>query len=264
MIELYHNDMSTCAQKVRMALAEKGLEWTGHHFNLREGPQHLPDYLALNPGGVVPTLIHDGKVVIESTVINEYIDDYWPENPLRPADPYGRSRMRLWTKRLDEGLHAMTGVLSSSIAFRHQHFAIKTREEVERTIENIPNAAKRERQRENILKGLDSRFLPGAIRAFAQLVSDFDDALAGGDWLVGDEFSLADVNYAPYMVRLDHLQLSWMWEDKPRVVSWFDRLRARDAFRVGISDWFNDAYLPLMAEEGAAAGARIKTMVASN
>ncbi len=78
MLQLYHNDMSTCAQKVWLTLAEKGLDWEGIHFNLREGPQHRPDYLKLNPAGVVPTLIDDGRVVIESTVIMEYLDDRFP------------------------------------------------------------------------------------------------------------------------------------------------------------------------------------------
>ena len=62
MLELFHNDMSTCSQKVRMALAEKGLEWTSHHLNLRAADQQKPDYLALNPNGVVPT-ITDGDDV---------------------------------------------------------------------------------------------------------------------------------------------------------------------------------------------------------
>ena len=262
MLELYHNDMSTCAQKVRLTLAEKGLDWTGHHFNLREGPQHKPNYLKMNPNGVVPTLIDDGRVIIESTVIMEYIDDRWPDPALRPSDPYGRARMRLWTKQLDEGLHAMTGVLSSSIAFRYQHFAIKTEDEVRQTIENIPDPGKRERQRENILKGLDSKFLPAAVKRFARLIGDIDGALGQGDWLVGNEFSLADIAYTPYMVRLTHLQMSWLWEDKPAVADWFDRIQARPSFAAGIGGWLNDSYLTLMAEKGSEAAGQLRTLAA--
>ena len=93
MLELYHNDMSSCAQKVRTLLAEKNLEWTGHHLDLRAGDTLTPDYLKLNPNGVVPTLIDDGTVIIESTVINEYIDDAHPGPPLRPADARARAEM---------------------------------------------------------------------------------------------------------------------------------------------------------------------------
>ena len=83
MLELYHNGMSTCSQKVRFCLAEKGVAWTGHHLDLRAGDQHTPEYLALNPNGVVPTLVDDGDVIIESTIINEYLDEKFPEPALQ-------------------------------------------------------------------------------------------------------------------------------------------------------------------------------------
>ena len=67
MLELYHNGMSTCSQKVRLCLAEKGLDWTGHAMDLRAGDQHRPDYLSLNPNGVVPTLV-DGDFIF----VNKY------------------------------------------------------------------------------------------------------------------------------------------------------------------------------------------------
>lgn len=124
MLELYHNDMSVCAQKVRFALAEKKLAWEGHHLNLRAGDQQEPEYLKLNPNAVVPTLVDDGNIIIESTVICEYLDDAYPEPKLKPVNAVGRARMRLWTKQLDEGVHAATSVVSSAIAFRYQKLAI--------------------------------------------------------------------------------------------------------------------------------------------
>ena len=84
MIMVYHNDMSVCAAKVRTALAEKKLRWEGVHLDLRAGDAQKPEYLKLNPNAVVPTLVHDGRTIIESTVICEYIDDEWPDHPLKP------------------------------------------------------------------------------------------------------------------------------------------------------------------------------------
>ena len=188
--------MSTCSQKVRLALAETGQDWTGVHLDLRAGDQHRPDYRKLNPNQVVPTLVHDGRPIVESTVINEYIADAFGA-ALRPNDAAAVAGMRLWTKQLDEGVHAMTGVLSSCIAFRFQHFAIKTRDEVVAGIEAIPDAAKRERQRENILKGLESRFFAGAVARFDRLLGDFEAALTRHPWLAGDAYSLADIAYTP-------------------------------------------------------------------
>ena len=112
MIELYHTNMLVCSQKVRFALAEKKLKWEDRHVNLQSGEQLRPEYWELNPNAVVPTLVDNGVVIIESTVINEYLDDAYIEPSLRPPDSIARSRMRLWTKQLDEGVHAATRVVS--------------------------------------------------------------------------------------------------------------------------------------------------------
>ena len=82
MLELYHHGSSVCAAKVRLVLAEKNLEWTGHYLDILAGEQFNPDYLKLNPKAVVPTLIHDGEVITESTIICEYIDDAFTDLPL--------------------------------------------------------------------------------------------------------------------------------------------------------------------------------------
>ncbi len=118
---LYHNDMSVCAQKVRLTLAEKGLDYEDRHLNLRAGDQKDPAYLKLNPNGYVPTLVHDDFVVCESTVICEYLDDAFPAPALKPADARGRARMRGFTKFIDAAIFPATGTVSMSIAFHHQY-----------------------------------------------------------------------------------------------------------------------------------------------
>src|SRR5215475_3017091 len=97
MLELYHSINSVCAQKVRIALAEKGLEYTDH-LMLLGGDQFDPAYMKLNPNAVVPTLVHDGVPVIESSTILYYIDEVFPTPPLMPRDPHARARVRLYNK----------------------------------------------------------------------------------------------------------------------------------------------------------------------
>ena len=123
-LTLYHNAMSSCAAKVRMVLSEKELTWEGIHLDLRAGDQQKPEYAALNPNKVVPTLVHGEAVIIESNVICEYLDDAFEERPVRPSEPAKLAQMRLWTKQIDEGVHAATGVISNCIAFRHQHLSL--------------------------------------------------------------------------------------------------------------------------------------------
>ena len=262
MIELYHNDMSVCAQKVRFALAEKELKWEGHHLNLRAGDQQRPEYLKLNPNAVVPTLVDDGAVIIESTVINEYLDDAYPEHRLRPADSRACARMRLWTEQLDEGVHAATSVLSTAIAFRHQKLAMGM-EELEKFHKQMPDANKRERSWDTITKGVDSIYFAGAVKRFDRLLADMEAALSQGPWLAGKEFSLGDIGYAPYMTRLDHLQLQFLWDKRPHVPAWFERVKERRGYKEGIGKWLNPSYLSLMKEKGAEVQSRVTAIVAS-
>jgi glutathione S-transferase len=261
MIELYHNDMSVCAQKVRFALAEKKLSWKGHHLNLRAGDQQKPEYLKLNPNAVVPTLVDNGAVIIESTVINEYLDDAYPEQRLRPADVAERARMRLWTKQLDESVHAATSVVSSAIAFRYQKLVIGM-EALEEFHKKMPDPVKREKSWENITKGVESRFFAEAVKRFDKLLADMENSLTESPWLAGKEFSLADIGYAPYVTRLDHLQLQFLWDKRPHIPAWYDRLRERRSYTEALEKWFNAAYLPLMKEKGAEVRPRIKAIVA--
>lgn len=260
MLELYHNDMSSCAQKVRTALAEKGLEWTGHHLDLRAGDTLTPDYLKLNPNGVVPTLIDDDLVLIESTVINEYIDDAYPDHPLRPADPRARAQMRLWTKKLDEGLHIHTATISAAIAFRHQQID-RPPEELASILAAMPDPAKRERRKDLIENGIHSKLFPDAIRAWDKTMADMEDALGSSTWLAGEDFSLADIAYSPYLTRWEHLQLVGLVDKRPRLQDWFARIRARDSYRIGLTDWFSDKYLPLMEEKGLEVWPEVKTLL---
>ena len=262
MIELYHNDMSVCAQKVRFALGEKAFEWESHHLDLRAGDQQKPDYIKLNPNAVVPTLVDDGEVIIESTVINEYLDDAYPELPLRPSDAAARAHTRLWTKQLDEGVHAATRTISNDIAFRHQKLALGA-EALESLHQKIPDPKKRAESWENITKGVDSLYFVDAARRFDKLLADMEAALTDQPWLAGKEFSLADIGYAPYILRFQDLQLQFLWDKRPHVSVWFERVGSRRGYKAAFDDWSNQSYASLMKEKGIEARSRIKAILAA-
>ena len=243
-LTLYHNDMSVCSAKVRMALAEKALTWQGVHLDLRAGDSQKPEYVKLNPNQVVPTLLHDGAVIIESNVICEYLDDAFPETPLRPADAIGRARMRLWTRQLDEGLHAATGTISACIAFRHQHLARRP-EDRQAWLNNMVDPARRERSRNAIELGTASPDFAPAVMRFEKLLDDMEKTLAADRWLAGETCSLADIAYAPYLVRLQHLGFGDRLAVRHNTAKWAARLLARPAFQEGVGRWLNPKYLAL-------------------
>ena len=120
MLILYDFGNSVCCQKVRITLVEKGLTWEARKVDLFKTEQYDPQYLKLNPKGVVPTLVHDGTPVIESTLICEYLDDTSPIRRSCPKDPAERARMRLWSKFVDEGLFDGVTELSFSAMFRER------------------------------------------------------------------------------------------------------------------------------------------------
>ncbi len=262
MIELYHNDMSTCAKKVRLVLSEKGLAWQSHHMNLRAGDTRKEDYIKnLNPLGVVPTLVDNGAVVYESNVIIEYLDDAYPTPALRPTSPLARARMRLWTKQLDEGVHAATAVVSSCIAFRYQQMEGRTEQELRDFINLIPDAAARERSHDVIFAGVESKLFAPAVQRFLKLLHDMEAALAKSEWLADPSFSLADIAYVPYLTRLEHLQMSGLYTGLPHVVSWYERVKERPSYDEALRKWFNPKYLELMQEKGKKAWPAIESII---
>ena len=244
MLLLYHNGSSTCSTKVRIVLAEKAIEWKEHFLDLRAGDAQRPEYLKLNPNGVVPTLLVDGNPIIESTIICEYLDDAFPDKPLKPASPLERARMRLWTRQLDDDVHAATSTVSSAIAFRHQHLA-KSPADYEAYFAGIPDAERRDKRRKTIELGMDHPAFAPAVRRFAKLIADMEIALAKTRFLAADSYSLADVAYTAYMNRLVHLGMDEMIKARPRVAEWADRLRERPSYRPAVTDWEPADYLAI-------------------
>ncbi len=266
MLKLYHHHTSVCAAKTRLVLAEKNLEFEGEIIRLRERDQHQPEYLAKNPFGLVPMLDHDGKIVVESTVINEYLDDIFPTPALRPAEPYKLAQMRVWTRMTDENIHAAAGVVTTAIAYRHvpSHG---------NQIAGALDPYKQARKIASFEDGLDNVHFCTAMRRYDMLMDQIDAALAGKgpgaalagggpDWLIGP-YSLADVAMAPYMERLNCCALDFLWTDRPRVADWFARLRARPAYKTAILDWFDwdITWTDLMHSEGEKVRDQVAAMV---
>jgi glutathione S-transferase len=262
MLALYHNDMSLCAQKVRVCLAEKGLQWESRHLVLRAGEHQEPWYVKLNRRAVVPTLLDGDQVIPESNVILEYLDETYPDPPLAPSDPHGRAKMRLWTKQLDEDVHdASAAILSFGIAFRHQY--LERGELGKKMLEQVPNIFKRERRRDVIEKGADSQHFVIAVQRMCLLLGEMEEALGEHAWLAADDYTLADVAFTPYLARLEHLNILGMVGERHRVADWYRRCRERPSFHKAIVKWENADYLGLMQRRGAESWPQVQHIMRS-
>jgi glutathione S-transferase len=239
MLYLYHGTTSVCAIKVRLTLAEKALPWEGEVLWLQRGDQYRPEYLKLNPNAVVPTLVHDDKVIIESTLIVEYLDETFADIPLMPRDPYGRSQVRLWLKRVDE-LHVHCGTITTAVAFR-RYFMRQSPDGRDAYVARTLDPVKRERLQKIMDIGLAAPDAMDAARRFDTFVGVMDNALAQSDYLVGSTFTLADVAAIPYVNRADMLGLAGLLENRrPRVADWYARMRERPIFNSAITAYWDD------------------------
>jgi glutathione S-transferase len=249
MLALHHNAASTCSQKVRLVLAEKGLEYESREVDLIGGAQHAPDYVKLNPNHVVPTLEHDGGVFIESTLINEYLDDAFPEPSLRPADAAGRHAMRLWTKRIDE-LHPNAGILTYAIGTRPLLLQ-RDPKDVEAQVAQIPDARRRAQRRSVIEHGVKAPEFADGLGAFVRVLDQMQADLERRTWLAGDTFSLAEASALPYVMRLDHLAMTPLIDARPRVADWYARVRARPSFETAVGKLLPEFIVEMFRKNGA-------------
>jgi glutathione S-transferase len=233
MLELYHSVNSVCAQKVRVALAEKGLEYREHLMTLR-GDQFDDAYMKLNPNAVVPPLVHDGRPVIESSVILYYLDEVFPKPPLMPQDPHQRAAVRQYNKLIDEYVHNSCSILTFATAFRGW-LAGLTADEIDARLAKSPNKKRAEHKRDVTLYGLDSKFAVEALGYHLKLLKMMDASLERGPWLAGAQFSLADAAVIPYILRLDLLKMRKLFE-KGRIEAWYARMRERPSVKKEMLD----------------------------
>jgi glutathione S-transferase len=251
MLILYDFGNSVCCQKVRITLTEKNLSWEAIRVDLFKSEQYDPKYLKLNPKGVVPTLVHDGVPIIESTLICEYLDETFPDPPLMPSDAAGRARMRLWSKFVDEGLHDGVTELSFSAMFRERMKAMPA-EMRERRFANVGDPRRRDRFMSTYELGVNSPFVLHGIAAYERAFKLMEETLAaGGPWLLGARPTLADVNLMPYAARLDYLGLIGVWtDDRPRVRAWWAQAQEWPSFRRGLRDLISQAEFAEMRAHG--------------
>lgn len=255
-LTLYHHGSSVCAAKVRFHLAEKGLDWEGVYVDILKGEQFAPDFLKINPKAVVPSLVHDGRVVNESTVICEYLDLAWPETSLHPEDPYEFAKVRFWSKALDEALHPACGELTFAASHRHTLFRLgegKLREFLDSTPEISVTADWHERKKELVRLGFEAPGAAAKVKLYEFYLRKMEEALAEHEWLAGEAFTHADVGLAPYVNRLDMMSMSGIWENGrlPRVGDWWGRIRSRPAFKPTLLDWVPGGLTDDLRENGA-------------
>ena len=255
---LYHHGSSVCAAKVRFAMDEKSLEWDGVYIDILKGEQFAPEYLRLNPKGVVPTLVHDDTVIPDSTVIIEYLDQIEPDSSVHPSDPWERAQARYWTKAVDEDLHPACGAVTFVCSHRHTVLKNLGPEGVKEFLASTPEISVtsdwKSRKDAFVRHGFEAPGAAEKVRLYDQYLHKMETALsAGNDWLVGNTFSIADISMTPYVNRLAMMSMRGMWEEGrlPNVERWFARIEARPNFKRCFIDWVPEDLTNDLRDNGA-------------
>ena len=234
-IHLYHGDISNCSMRVRMTLIEKGLPWTGHHLDLKRKENISDAYFGINPNGLVPTLIDNGVVHIESNDIIDYLDETYPEPSLRAADD--EDGMLEWL-RLAASIHVP--------AVKPYVYATKMQKKLKKTAEE--QEIYDELQKNEELKEFHARHAGGsefgeqdvatARAILEECFARLEDALDGRDWIMGDRFTLADISWIPLHFVL--VGCGYPFENHPNISRWAAAFEDRESYRDGILKWCPD------------------------
>ena len=235
MLELYHDWRSFCSIKVRLCLAEKGLPWESRFVDLMKLEHTTPKYLALNPNGVVPTLVHDGVPIHESTLINEYLDEVFPIPALMPDNPVERARARFWVKFEDDVLHP--AIRPATFAqMMSPELASRSDAELDELVAKHPNKKRAEEYRKAAREPVDPAKVEAATNTIVHALQRMEVRLSEVPWLGGHSYSLADIAAAPFIDRLEELDLTDLWKGHPAIRNWIGRTKARPAYRIAIPE----------------------------
>lgn len=238
MIILHHAWQSSASRRVRLCLEEKNLEYEGFVVDLGKLEQHSDAYKKINPMGVVPSLVHDGLPLHESGTICEYLDETFPDPPLRPDTPYERAEMRNWIRHID-------GQIQNLVTFNWKHSLQLvaqqwTDAELEAVLAKIPSKERREAWMRVARRPYTKEEEDEARVNLVRLLDRMEAAMAKSGWLAGKAYSIADIAAVPFVKRIEEeIAPDEMTPARhPRVAEWWSAIQVRPAFkRAGIGSF---------------------------
>lgn len=232
-LHLYHDPLSSCAMRVRMVLAEKGLPWTSHVIDLSKMEHATPEYQSINPNGLVPTLVHDGRTYIESIDIIQYLEEVAPRPSLIPVNPKDLAEFRTLLATADQAQVALK-TLTHEFLFRGSGRYVG--EEDQKKFATAHRNAWLVDFKRSFAKR-DAKWQGKVAAALVEMSGHFrelDKTLAANHWLVNDSFTLADVAWTPNVHRMSLME--WPMAPYPHLSRWYAQLQKRPSFQQAVRD----------------------------
>jgi len=244
-IHLWHSGMSNCSQRCRITLAEFGLEFESHLVNPQKGEHATEAYHQVNPKGVIPALIHDGTLIIESTDIIDYLDSTFGNHVLRPAHLEAAI-----AESLEHASQSQLALKYCTFEFFFQHGPQASDETFQQIIDGLHSTVMQDFWHE-YRKGFPRDRIHEMVGRTHDDFLRLDEILSDGrEWMAGDQFSLADIAWMPNFHRFDLMR--WPLDIYPNLTRWFATASARPSYTKALDGWepkaLMDKVLPILDE----------------
>ena len=228
-LTLYYFPISTSSQKVRLCQHHKGITLGERIIDLTRLEHLTPEYLAINPAAQVPALVVDGQPLCESSIINEFLEERFLERPLLPRDPVQRARIRAFTKYVDRSptVELQTPTYRAWVS---PALSQVPKEPLLNQLEQVPDASYRDRWVRAAHNQISDADVETAYQAIEKFLTRAEALLDGNSYLFGSEYTLADVEATPIVVRLQHLGRMDLIAKYPRLGEWFARIQSLPNF----------------------------------
>ena len=233
-LHLYHTARSNCAARVRLLLEEKKLDWVGHHIDLGKKENITEEYFGINPKGVVPTLVYDGEVVVESNDILLYLEEKFPEPSFREASEKYQAQIKYWLQQ--------SGDLHLPAIKTYQYHKINAKL-LPKTEEEEARYAKLQKDPDMLAfhakhsggKNFSEEDVNRAISLLNSVFSKIDEAIADGGYIVGDRYTLADISWSPTITTM----IAGGYDLGPytHITDWYEKISRRPQFQEAVIEW---------------------------
>lgn len=235
MLQLYHYEPNANSMKPLLCLAEKGIEYESIYIDLHNFEQHSESFVRINPNGQVPVLVHDGHIINESTVINEYLEEVFPAVRLAPVDPVARARMRIWSKFVDEYFTPALSRIGWSVLIPKIAARLQTGE-LEEALKKVPLEEQRQKWLRAATESFTKEELDEDRRKVRFSIERMENILRDNEWTAGSEYSLADVNSYSVVAAVPRLVPGAMSPERtPHTLDWLERMNARPAVKAALA-----------------------------
>ena len=232
-VHLLNYQFSACSMKTRIYLNLKKIPFTSHQINLSAGENFSEWFQGINPRSLVPVLVHDGEVHIESNDILEYLEECYKEYPLIPKNMEEQIKQYL---KFEDNLHV--DIRNITFKFLVPRFLNKAKSIQPKTknkatlngeLDSMDDVNRNfwEQYKKHGIKDEDAG---RSLIRFRTALEDLNDQLEDSQYILGAELSLVDIAWFIYTTRIQHANYP-LQRLHPNVSGWYERLYANVLFR---------------------------------